>query len=69
MVEFGFKRAASEQFAVASAWMREDSRRRVLFSDAKALPECVDLRHVTSLGSSNRRDWVLLRAGAISDCH
>ena len=69
VVEFGFKRAASEQFAVASAWMREDSRRRVLFSDAKALPECVDLRHVTSLGSSNRRDWVLLRAGAISDCH
>lgn len=68
VAEFGFKRPATEQFAAASAWLRVAPAQRALFAEATSLPDCVDATQRIALGSSNRRDWVLLRADAIEGC-
>ena len=68
VAEFGFKRPAAAQFDAALAWLRQAPQRRALFVDAALVPACVETRRATALGSSNRRDWVLLRAAALAAC-
>ncbi|MCC6562049.1 MAG: glycosyltransferase family 39 protein [Xanthomonadales bacterium] len=68
VAEFGFKRPAAVQFDAAAAWLRAEPLRRAIFADAAVIPACVDATRATALGSSNRRDWMLLRVDALAAC-
>ncbi len=68
VAEFGFKAKPADQFAAALVWLRTSEDRRAIFADANALPACVNRQRITTLGNSNRRDWVLLRADAVVRC-
>jgi len=66
--DFGFKRDAALQFADALAWQREGPATRWLLVEGSVLPDCVDRTQARRMGTANRRDWWLLRAGDTAAC-
>jgi 4-amino-4-deoxy-L-arabinose transferase-like glycosyltransferase len=65
-VEFGFKRAPEAQLADGIAWMRAAPASRKLFVLDEALGDCVLRDRARSVGTANRRVWLLLDADAIA---
>jgi hypothetical protein len=71
VVEFGFRQPVDAQVARAGAWLREaPGQRRLLVqrSDALACVAFDETAGAERLGTANRREWWLLRAGALSGC-
>lgn len=66
---FGFKRDAALQLADAIAWQRQAPSRRWILMEDTALVPCIDRSRAIDIGSSNRREWWLVSAGATSACH
>lgn len=65
VVEFGFLKPWTQQYAEAVAWLRDDPQNRSLFILQKAMGDCVQRDRATHLGRANRRQWWLLPAAAI----
>lgn len=63
--EFGFARAAADQWADAVAWLAQSPRDRWLFAERGAASSCVRPQALVGLGRSSRRDWVLVPASAL----
>ncbi|MFO0040376.1 MAG: dolichyl-phosphate-mannose--protein mannosyltransferase, partial [Pseudomonadota bacterium] len=72
--EFGFCKADDDldcharQRARALAWLAEDASGRVLFVRRMDAHACFDFAppHGSPVGTANRREWWLLRAGAVT---
>jgi 4-amino-4-deoxy-L-arabinose transferase-like glycosyltransferase len=60
VVDFGFKRSWSEQWAEAGPWLAAHPDRRWIFVLEKAVSPCVDRGRVVEAGQSNRNRWVLV---------
>ncbi len=66
--EFGFRQPWEVQFARGIAWLRADPAQRVLFLEDSAAPKCVPEAQRQTVSVSNRRQWILLDAAAVSAC-
>lgn len=53
------------QWAAAAQWLPGSARPRWVLSLQDALPACVDRSRVVAMGTSNRRAWTLVPAGAL----
>ncbi len=58
--DFGFKKTWREQWAGAGAWLEEKPEQRWVFVLEEALSPCVDAKQAVAIGSSNRRNWLLV---------
>lgn len=71
VAEFGFRQPVPVQFTRATAWLRaapETRRLLVQRSEALACAAFDDAAAAEPLGTANRREWWLLRAGALAGC-
>ena len=72
VAEFGFRQPVDVQFTRALAWLREAPADRALLVQRSEELGCVDFTRAGAgaerLGMANRRDWWLLRAGAVAAC-
>ena len=65
VVDFGFKQTWQAQWQAAAPWLREDPAKRWLFVLDEAVGPCVDASRSVAIGSSNRKDWVLVPGDAL----
>lgn len=65
VAEFGFLKPWPQQYADATAWLRQAPAQRWIFSLDQAMGTCVDRRRATYVGHANRREWWMFQAGAI----
>jgi hypothetical protein len=71
VAEFGFRQPVPVQLGRATAWVREAPGGRQLLVQRTDLLDCIafdDPALAEPLGTANRRDWWLLRAGALAGC-
>lgn len=71
VAEFGFRQPVPVQLGRATDWVREAPDGRQLLVQRTDLLDCIafdDPALAEPLGTANRRDWWLLRAGALAGC-
>lgn len=64
--DFGFRNPPAEQFERAVAWMNEAPAQRWMFARHVRVQACVDAGKVTIAGRSNRLQWWMFRADAVT---
>lgn len=62
--DFGFKQSWQRQWAGAETWLAEKPQQRWIFVLKEAMSPCADPAQVVAIGSSNRRDWLLVPGSA-----
>jgi hypothetical protein len=65
VTEFGFLKPWPQQYADATAWLRQAPAQRWIFSLDQAMGTCVDRRRATYVGHANGREWWMFQAHAV----